>query len=87
MISEVRDTVMNFLKENMGAEGVRIVSINKIEGGWAVEAEVAERNQYLTFINPAYRVFEKERYIIKLGAGNEVSSFKRARDGEEVLEG
>jgi len=56
MISEVRDTVRNFLKETVGAEGVRIVSINTIEGGWVVEAEVAERNQYLTSINPAFDV-------------------------------
>jgi hypothetical protein len=87
MIPEVRDIVKNFLKETIEATGVRIVSINKIEGGWVVEAEVAEMNQYLASINPEYRVFEKERYIIKLDAGNEVSSFKRARDGEEELEG
>ena len=87
MISEVRDSVNKFLKETIEVEGVRIISIEKNgdEGGWIVEAEVAEINQYLASIKPEYRVFEKEHYIIKLDDDLEVSSYKRGRISEEAL--
>lgn len=86
MISAVRDSVNKFLKETIEVEGVRIVSIDKDDdGGWVVEAEVAEINQYLASIKPEYRVFEKEHYIIKLDDELEISSYKRGRIGEEAL--
>ncbi len=87
MIAEVRDKVEKFLQETIKAEGIRIVMIEKADGGWVAEAEVAEMSQYLASINPEYRVFEKERYIVKLNALLEVSSYKRAGDGEDEQEG
>lgn len=86
MISEVRDKVREFLKETIGAEGIRIVTIDKADAGWVAEAEVAEINQYLASIKPEYRVFEKEHYIIKLNADLEVSSYKRKEGSEEEKE-
>jgi len=86
MIAEVRDEVTKFLKETIDAEGIRIVTVDKTDGNWVVEAEVAEINQYLASINPEYRVFEKEHYIVKLNGSLEVSSYKRVRDGEEEQE-
>lgn len=86
MISEVRDKVKQFLKETIGAEGIRIVTIDKADEGWVAEAEVAEINQYLASIKPEYRVFEKEHYIIKLNAGLEVSSYKRKGGSEDEKE-
>ncbi len=83
MLSEVRDKVKRFLKEAIEAEGIRIVTVDKVDGGWVAEAEVAEMNQYLASIKPEYRVFEKEHYIIKLSADLEVSSYKRVRNSEE----
>lgn len=85
MLSEVRDKVKKFLKEAIEAEGIRIVTVDKVDGGWVAEAEVAEMNQYLASIKPEYRVFEKEHYIIKLSADLEVSSYKRVRNSEEEL--
>ena len=86
MISEVRDKVKKFLKETIEAQGIRIVTIDKADGGWVAEAEVAEMNQYLASIKPEYRVFEKEHYIIKLNADLEVSSYKRGSISEEEKE-
>jgi hypothetical protein len=83
MIAEVRDEVKKFLEETIEAEGIRIVTIDKADGCWVVEAEVAEMNRYLASINPEYRVFEKEHYIVKLNGNLEVSSYKRVGDGEE----
>ncbi|HVB60574.1 MAG TPA: hypothetical protein VNE61_05195 [Ktedonobacteraceae bacterium] len=82
MIAEVKETVTQFLHEMIAARGVRVVSINKAEGGWIAEAEVADINQFLASINPDYQVFEKERYIIKLDADLVVLSYKRVGDGE-----
>ena len=87
MISEVRDKVKKFLKETIEAEGIRIVTIDKADGGWVAEAEVAEMNQYLASIKPDYRVFEKELYTIKLDANLEVSSYKQKGESEEEKEG
>ncbi len=86
MISEVRDKVEKFLKETIKAEGIRIITIDKVDGGWVAEAEVAEVNQFLASVNPEYRVFEKEHYIIKLNADLEVSSYKRGSISEEEKE-
>lgn len=86
MISQVRDKVKEFLKETIGAQGIRIVTIDKADEGWVAEAEVAAMNQYLASIKPEYRVFEKEHYIIKLNADLEVSSYKRGSISEEEKE-
>lgn len=87
MISQVREKVKKFLKETLGAEGIRIVTVEKDNTGWVAEAEVAEVNQYLASIRPDYRVFEKELYIVKLNADLEVSSYKRKGESEEEKEG
>ena len=88
MISQVRDKVEKFLKEMIGAEGVRIVvvekdTVEKDNGGWVAEAEVAVKNQYLASVRPEYNVIEKELYIVKLDANLEVSSYKRKKEIEE----
>ena len=83
MLAEVRDKVTKFLQETIDAEGIRIVTIDKEDGDWIAQAEVAEKNQYLASINPEYRVFEKEHYIVKLNANLEVFSYRRAGNGEE----
>ena len=86
MISKVTDKVNKFLKETVKAHAIRIIGIDKVENGWVAEAEVSARNQYLTTINPEYRVFEKERYIIKLDSDLEVSSYKRVKSEKEEKE-
>ncbi len=87
MISEVRDKVKKFLEEVLEAEGIRIVRVDKAEGGWVAEAEVAEKNQYLASIQPEYRVYEKEHYIIRLNRELEIYSYKRLRANDETREG
>jgi len=86
MISEVREKVKKFLKEALGAEGIKIVMVEKDDAGWVAEAEVVEVNQYLASIKPDYRVFEKELYIVKLDTKLEVSSYKRKGESEEEKE-
>ena len=87
MILQVRDKVKKFIKEIIEPEGeIRIVTVEKDGDGWITEAEVAEKNQYLTSIKPEYRVFDKSHYIIKLNADLEVSSYKRGGKSEEQQE-
>ena len=85
-MTEIRDKVTSFLKETIDeVEGIRIITIETVDDGWIAEAEVAEISQYLASINPEYRVFEKEYYIIKLNAHLEISSYKRGRIDEDAL--
>lgn len=86
MIAKVRDKVKRFLKDTIEADGIRVVRVDKADGGWVAEADVATRNQYLASIRPEYRVFEKEHYIVKLNVDLEVSSFRRVGDNEVVEE-
>lgn len=87
MISEVRDKAKQFLKETIGAEGeVKIVTVEKNGDGWIVEAETAEKSQYLATIRPDYRVFNKHLYTIKLDNNLEVSSYRRKGGSEEEKE-
>ena len=83
MISKVRDKVEKFLKEILGAEEVRIVTVEKDNNGWVAEAEAAVKNQYLASVKPEYKVIEKELYSVKLDANLEVSSYKRKEEKEE----
>lgn len=86
MISEITDKVKEFLKETLDAKAIRVIRIDNVGHDWIAEAEVAEKNQYLASIKPEYRVFEKERYLIKLNADLEVSSYKRVKSSEEAQE-
>jgi hypothetical protein len=86
MIAEVRDKVKNFLQEMIEVDGVRIVRVDKAEGGWVAEADVAAKNQYFAAIKPEYRVFDKEHYVVKLNADLEISSYKRVGDQEVTQE-
>ena len=86
MLSEVTEKVKEFLQEAVEAEGIRVIRIDPLDQGWIVEAEVAEKNQYLASIKPEYKVFDKEHYIVKLNANLEVSSYKRMKNSSEEAE-
>lgn len=77
MLDDIAETVKYFLQKSLNAQGIRLVSLEQTGDGWVVQAEVAEKNLYFATINPAYRVFEKECYIIHLNAAREVTSYKR----------
>lgn len=87
MIAEVSDKVKKFLETTLEGErrteGIRIVSVDKMNSGWVAEAEVAVKNLIL----PEYRVFEKEHYVVKLDANLEISSYKRVKSSDEESEG
>ena len=86
MIAKVRNKVKIFLKETTDASEVRVVRVDKIEGGWIAEAEVAAKNQFLASIKPEYRIFEKEHYVVKVGDDYEVTSYRRVNAYEDVEE-
>jgi hypothetical protein len=84
MISEVRDIARKFLRETLEAEVIRIIRVDRAEGGgWIAAAEVTDKNEYLATINPAYRVLEKEYYVVRLNVDLEVSSYRRVKSEDE----
>lgn len=86
MMNAVREKVKQFLTEALGAteigEEIRVIGIDNTNGIWTAEAEVLERNLSL----PRYQVFEKKRYIVKLTADLEVSSYKQVKRNSDKEE-
>ncbi|HTK08464.1 MAG TPA: hypothetical protein VL485_14940 [Ktedonobacteraceae bacterium] len=82
MIDAVREKVKSFLKEALGsdevADAIKIIEIDHLNGNWVTIVEVAGRDLNL----PEYRVFQKERYVVKLTSDLDVTSYKRLEEGE-----
>lgn len=83
MIEAVREKVKEFLRENLELKGlgeeIRIVGVEGADGGWVVQAEVAERDLTL----PGHLVFEKELYVVRLTSDLQVISYKQVKNSKE----
>jgi hypothetical protein len=84
MIDAVREKVKQFLRNNLELKGglgeeIRIVGVESANGGWVVQAEVAERDLTL----PGHRVFGKGQYVVRLTADLQVTSYKQVKGKKE----
>lgn len=82
MINAVREKVKKSLTEALGAEEIRVISIENASGIWIAEAEVVERNLTL----PRHLLYEKKRYIVKLTEDLEVLCYKQVKNNEDEEE-
>ncbi len=69
-IETVSKTVTEFLQRVLGADGVRVVGINKANEIWDVEAEVFEESAFLKALGLPSRVKDKNLYRVRLSAGD-----------------
>jgi hypothetical protein len=76
-IETVSKTVTEFLQRILGADGVRVVGINKANEIWDVEAEVFEESAFLKALGLPSRVKDKNLYRVRLNAAMEVESYER----------
>jgi len=75
-IIDIKNTVLEFLKENINSTDVTVIKIEKNDETWKVVAEVYEDDSFLKSMNlppKQKRVF----YLIKLDADLEITSFER----------
>jgi hypothetical protein len=76
-IETVSKTVTEFLQRILGADGVRVVGINKANEIWDVEAEVFEESAFLKALGLPSRVKDKNLYRVRLNGVMEVESYER----------
>ncbi len=76
-IETVSKTAAEFLQRILGADGVRVVGINKVNEVWDVEAEVFEESAFLKALGLPSRVKDKNLYRVRLSAALEVESYER----------
>jgi hypothetical protein len=75
-IIDIKNTVLEFLKENINSTDVTVIKIEKNDETWKVVAEVYEDDSFLKSMNlppKQKRVF----YLVKLDADLEITSFER----------
>jgi hypothetical protein len=76
-IETVNRTVVEFLQRVLGTDSVRVVSVNKTEDAWEVEAEAFEESSFLKSLGLPSRVRDRNLYRVKLSAVLEVESYER----------
>jgi hypothetical protein len=76
-IETVSKTVTEFLQRILGADGVRVVAVNKTADVWDVEAEVFEESAFLKALGLPSRVKDKNLYRVRLNATMAVESYER----------
>jgi hypothetical protein len=75
-IIEVKEVVVNFLKENLKCYDVTVVKIGKVNENWNTVAEVFEDDSFLKSLNmppKQVRLF----YSVKLDSNLDITSFER----------
>jgi hypothetical protein len=73
---EVKEMVVNFLKENLKCHDVTVVKIGKVNENWNTVAEVFEDDSFLKSLNmppKQVRLF----YSVKLDSNLDITSFER----------
>jgi hypothetical protein len=85
-LSTIIEKVKQFLSESLdcrdSGEEIRVVGVESSDSNWIAEAEVVERNLSL----PGRRVFEKNRYLVKLTSNLEVIAYRQItnQDNREI---
>ncbi|HTK06697.1 MAG TPA: hypothetical protein VL485_05990 [Ktedonobacteraceae bacterium] len=83
MIDKVKQFLRDALEVKESGESVRVTGMMDVDGGgWIAEAEVVERSYKL----PGHRVFDAQRYAVKLNADQEICGYKQLKDDEKLEE-
>lgn len=82
-VGETGWAVVEFLKNTLNVEQVKVIKVAKTDGGWETEAEVYEENSFLKSVGLPTRVQDRNIYAVKLNDDLEVESYER--QGHPVL--
>jgi len=82
-IGEAGQAVVEFLKNTLHVQDVKVIKATKVDDGWEAEAEVYEENSFLKSVGLPTRVQDRNIYAVKLSDNLEVESYER--QGHPVL--
>ena len=82
-ICEAGQAVVEFLKNTLGVQEVKVIKATKVDDGWEAEAEVYEENSFLKSVGLPTKVQDRNLYAVKLSDSLEVESYER--EGHPVL--
>lgn len=82
-IGEAGQAVVEFLKNTLGVQEVKVIKATKVDDGWEAEAEVYEENSFLKSVGLPTKVQDRNLYAVKLSDSLEVESYER--EGHPVL--
>ena len=82
-IGEAGQAVVEFLKNTLHVQEVKVIKATKVDDGWEAEAEVYEENSFLKSVGLPTKVQDRNIYAVTLTDGLEVESYER--EGHPVL--
>jgi hypothetical protein len=82
-IGEAGQAVVEFLKNTLGVQEVKVIKATKVDDGWEAEAEVYEENSFLKSVGLSTKIQDRNLYAVKLSDSLEVESYER--EGHPVL--
>jgi len=82
-IGEAGQAVVEFLKNTLHVQDVKVIKATKVDDGWEAEAEVYEENSFLKSVGLPTKVQDRNIYAVKLSDNLEVESYER--QGHPVL--
>ena len=82
-IGEAGQAVVEFLKNTLHVQEVKVIKATKVDNGWEAEAEVYEESSFLKSVGLPTKVQDRNIYAVKLSGNLEVESY--AREGHPVL--
>jgi len=82
-VGEAGQAVVEFLKNTLGVQEVKVIKATKVDDGWEAEAEVYEESSFLKSVGLPTKVQDRNIYAVKLSDNLEVESYER--EGYPVL--
>ena len=82
-IGEAGQAVVEFLKNTLHIQEVKVIKATKVDDGWEAEAEVYEENSFLKSVGLSTKIQDRNLYAVKLSDSLEVESYER--EGHPVL--
>jgi len=76
-IEEAGKISIEFLKNTLNLENVKVIKAARVDDGWEAEAEVYEESSFIKSLGLPTRVLDRNLYTVKLDDHLEVQSFER----------
>ena len=76
-MEKVGQAVVEFLKNTLHVQEVKVIKATKVDDGWETEAEVYEESSFLKSVGLPTKVQDRNIYEVRLNDNLEVESYER----------